>query len=146
MFVAGTIIYFTPFYFKNGAASKPKYFIVLKEMDDQFILASLPSSKIFLPHRIPETHGCIEVPEGCINCYLFEAGRSVCTNGFAFPRLTAVYGQQLDHYEKTKIHENYPLEGIDYEIIGQLNDDELNDLLSCLRTSAVVKRKYRRLL
>lgn len=146
MFVAGTIIYFTPFYFKNSAPSKSKYFIVLKEVDDHFILASLPSSKIHLPHRIPENHGCIEVPEGCINCYLFEAGRSVCTNGFAFPRLTAVYGQQIDQYEKAKIQENYPLEGVDYETIGQLTPPELENLLSCLRNSAVVKRRYKRVL
>lgn len=146
MFVAGTIIYFTPFYFKNGAASKPKYFIVLKEMDDEFILASLPSSKIYLPHRIPENHGCIEVPEGCINCYLFEAGHVICTNGFAFPRLTAIYGQQLDHYEKSKIHENYPLEGLDYEIIGQLMPTELENVLDCLRNSASVKRRYKKIL
>lgn len=146
MFVAGTIIYFTPFYFKNGAASKAKYFIVLKEVDDHIILASLPSSKIHLPHRIPENHGCIEVPEGSINCFLFEAGRSICTNEFAFPRLTAVYGQQIDNYEKVKIKENYPMEGVDYEIMGQLKPVDLEELLNCLRNSAVVKRKYKKIL
>lgn len=146
MFVAGTIIYFTPFYFKNGAASKPKYFIVLKEVDEHYLLASLPSSKIYLPHRIAETHGCKEVPEGCINCYLFEAHRSVCTNGFAFPKLTAVYGQQIDEYEKEKIQANYPLVDVDYEVVGQLLPEELEELLSCLRNSAVVKRRYKKIL
>lgn len=42
MFTPGNILYFTPFYFKNGAPSKNKYFIVLKDVDGQLVLASLP--------------------------------------------------------------------------------------------------------
>lgn len=146
MFQSGTLLYFNPFYFKNGAASKPKYFIVLKDIDDKLILASLPSSRIYLPHRVPEDHGCIEIPEGCITCYLFEAGRTICTNGFAFPKLTAVYGEQLDQYDKSIIEDNYPVPGVDYEIIGQLLPEQLADLLQCLRNSSVVKRRYRQML
>jgi hypothetical protein len=33
MFDEGTIIYFDPFYFKNGNAAKPKYFVVLKKQN-----------------------------------------------------------------------------------------------------------------
>ena len=146
MFQPGTVIYFNPFYFKNGAASKPKYFIVLKEIDDHYILASLPSSRIFLPHRVPEVHGCIHIPEGCISCYLFEPGKPICDNGFAFPLLTAIYGEQLDHYEKATIAQSYPIAGVDYEIKGQLIPQQLDDLLACLRNSTVVKRRYRRIL
>lgn len=51
MFQPGTLIYFNPFYFKNGAASKSKYFIMLKEIDDQYILASL-SWIFFLFHPL----------------------------------------------------------------------------------------------
>lgn len=107
MFTPGNILYFTPFYFKNGAASKNKYFIVLKDIDGQLILASLPTSKIYLSHRIPEDHGCVEVPEGCINCYLFVRNRIIGQNGFAFSVLTAIYGQQIDMYDKHVIQDQY---------------------------------------
>lgn len=94
MSTPGNILYFTPFYFKNGAPSKNKYFIVLKDVDGQLILASLPSSRIKLPHRIPEDHGCIEVPEGCINCYLFDRNRVIGQNGLLFLLLRLSMGRR----------------------------------------------------
>lgn len=146
MFTPGNILYFTPFYFKNGAASKNKYFIVLKDVDGQLVLASLPSSRIKLPHRIPEDHGCIEVPEGCINCYLFVRDRVIGQNGFAFPALTAIYGQEIDIYEKQVIESQYPLENVHYTIIDCLLPEELEIVLACLRNSSSVTRKYKKIL
>lgn len=146
MLTAGTILYFTPFYFKNGATSKDKYFIVLKEIEDRIILASLPSSQIFLPHRIAEDHGCIEVPEGCINCYLFTRGRVIGVGGFSFPLLTALYGQQIDTYEKAIIQQQYPVEGFNYVIVDQLLPQEHETILDCLRQSASVSKKHKRIL
>lgn len=43
MFEAGSILFFDPFYFENGNNPKPKYFLVIKELDGQVILASLPN-------------------------------------------------------------------------------------------------------
>lgn len=43
MFKEGNILYFNPFYFENGNTPKPKYFLVLKEVDGQLVLASLPT-------------------------------------------------------------------------------------------------------
>jgi len=146
MFTPGNIVYFTPFYFKNAAASKNKYFIILKDIDAQVILGSLPTSKIFLPNRIQEEHGCIEVPDGCINCYLFVKGRLIGQNGFSFPVLTAIYGQQIDLYDKSVIESQYPLENVHYKIIDTLLPEELEAVLNCLRTSSSVKRKYKHLL
>jgi hypothetical protein len=146
MFTPGNILYFTPFYFKNGAASKNKYFIVLKDIDGQLILASLPSSRIKLPHRIPENHGCIEVPEGCINCYLFVRDRVIGQNGFAFPLLTAIYGEEIAFYQKDVIENQYPLENIHYKVVDRLLPQELEAVLECLRSSSSVSRKYKRVL
>ena len=73
----GDILYFDPFYFKNGNSSKPKYFIVLKISGETTIIASLPSSKDFLPATVVKKHGCVEVPEACFNCYIFE-GKHIC--------------------------------------------------------------------
>lgn len=52
MYSEGNILYFDPFYFKNGAESKPKYFLVLKRIGDHAPLASLPSSKMHLPNFV----------------------------------------------------------------------------------------------
>lgn len=45
MLKEGSLLYFNPFVFKNGATPKPKYFVVLAMMDDgKLMLASLPTS------------------------------------------------------------------------------------------------------
>ncbi|MGF1565418.1 MAG: hypothetical protein ACFCUH_08625 [Flavobacteriales bacterium] len=50
MFQEATIVYFDPFYFKNGNVAKPKYFIVLKRFNEQQLLASLPTRKDAIPN------------------------------------------------------------------------------------------------
>ena len=84
MLVTGNIIYFTPFYFSNGSPSKNKYFIVLKESGNATIIASLPSSKDFVPSIEIIKHGCIDIPSADFNCYHFEANRSITDAGFCF--------------------------------------------------------------
>ena len=43
-FQQGAILYFDPFIFPDGGSPKPKYFLVLKHVDDTLLLASLPTS------------------------------------------------------------------------------------------------------
>ena len=69
MFQEGSIIYFTPFYFKNGNTAKPKYFVVLKNQDDQNLLASLPTRKDNIPVRNEIQNGCLELPDINLNCF-----------------------------------------------------------------------------
>ncbi|MBE9466023.1 hypothetical protein ACFP1I_00300 [Dyadobacter subterraneus] len=95
----GDILYFDPFYFKNGNKSKPKYFIILKVIEGKALLASLPSSLDFRPSTFLDNHGGIEIPEASFNCYIFQANYKVTTNNWAFPLDTYVYGQQIDEYE-----------------------------------------------
>ena len=140
------IVYFDPFYFKNGAESKPKYFIVLKLLGNKAILASLPSSKKHLPPSISTAHGCVEVPDGCINCYFFEAGKAICENNWSFKLPTYLYGQYLDEYDIEVLEDIYPTEGINYKIMGVLTKEEFTSLKECIATSASVKRKYRKVL
>ena len=71
MYKAGNILYFTPFYFKNGNPAKPKYFIVLKKVERKTILASLPTRKDSIPENEVIEAGCIELPEININCFVF---------------------------------------------------------------------------
>ena len=142
----GDILYFDPFYFKNGNKSKPKYFIILKVIEGKALLASLPSSLDFRPSTVLDNHGCIEIPEASFNCYIFQANYKVTTNNWAFPLDTYVYGQQIDEYEISILKDIYPVEGLDYKIIGTLLISEFEKLISCFKNSANVKRKFKRLL
>lgn len=62
MFDVGTLIYFTPFYFKNKNAPVPKFFIVLYRDNNNGVLACLPSSKNYIPSFCDSKSGCIEKP------------------------------------------------------------------------------------
>lgn len=146
MYAEGNLIYFTPFYFKDGSESKPKYFLVLKVIDQNVILASLPSSVDHLPKNISSGHGCLEIPEGCINCYIFKAGKVITENNWSFPRDTFLYGQWIDEYKIDLLDDIYPIDGIDYEIVGKITNEEMLCLIKCFTNSASVKRKYKRLL
>jgi len=146
VYTAGKLIYFDPFHFKDGSQPKPKYFLVLKVIGGNVVLASLPSSVNHLPRNQALNHGCLEIPEACINCYIFEPGRPITTSGWSFSFHTMLYGNWLDDYEVSSLEKNYPIAGVDYEIVGELTDIELNGIIKCFANSSVVKRKYRRIL
>lgn len=142
----GDVLYFDPFYFKDGKTPKPKYFIVLKITGSTTVLASLPSSLDYRPTTSSDAYGCIDVPEACFSCFVFKGGHPVATNGWAFPRDTFLYGQQIDEYEVAILHDIYPVAGLDYHIVGTLNDEAFRHLKQCFAESGSVKRRFRRLL
>lgn len=146
MFEEGLIFYFNPFYFSDGGGSKPKYFIVLRIVNDKIVLATLPSSQDFVPSYSVIKHGCIDIPEACFNCYVFEASKPICENNWSFAKTTFVYGQQLDEYDAANLKDIYPVENMDYRIVGKLTDEEFKKLSKCLSESPNVKRKYRKML
>ena len=49
MFEEGNLLFFSPFLFKNGAEPQDKFFLVLKKLDGDILLASLPTSKTMYP-------------------------------------------------------------------------------------------------
>ena len=110
------------------------------------LLVSLPSSVDHLPRFVDRPHGCMEISEGNICCYIFKAGQPITQNEWAFGRDTYLYGEQLDEYEISLLEDIYPLEDIDYEIVGTLTDIELAAVIHCFANSATVKQKYKRLL
>jgi len=55
-----------------------------------------------------------------------------------------LYGLWLDDIPIELLHQNYPISGIDYEIVGELTDFELQEVIKCFASSSVVKRKYKR--
>lgn len=145
MYTPGKLIFFDPFYFKDGG-SKPKYFLVIKVVGQNVVLASLPSSKAHLPTNQIIKHGCLEVQDSGINCYIFEANRPVTKCGWCFELNTFLYGMWLDDFDIEALKANHSIEGVDYEIIGELTDQELQNVIECFRNSSSVKRKYKRLL
>lgn len=145
MYTEGKLIFFDPFYFKNGD-SKPKYFLVIKVINDQVILASLPSSKVHLPSYQVINHGCLDIPDARINCYIFEAKCPVTKCGWCFPLNTFLYGLWLDDFSVETLTANHSIEGVDYEVIGELTEQELRNIVECFRNSSSVKRKYKQLL
>lgn len=148
MFSEGNILYFDPFYFKNGNTAKKKYFIVLKNVDNKTILASLPSSKDFVPTEWQKENKChcIEIPQANFNCFFLLANIIITTNGWSFPENTYLYGHQIDEYEVNNLKDIYPIEGIDFEIVGVINSNIYEAIINCLRTSSSVKRKFKKIL
>ena len=146
MYSAGNILYFNPFYFKNGNNSKPKCFIVLFNNQTNTILASLPTSKDSVPTFIELKHGCINLENINFNCYYFEANKKITTNNWAFERPTFVYGAQVESYELSILIEDYQIKNIDYKIIGSLKKDEFKNLIECFISSSSLKRKFKPLL
>lgn len=146
MFLAGQIVYFNEFYFKNENTAKPKYFIILANINDEVIIASLPTRTNHASSLIDKSHGCVNIDDRCFNAYVFEANRTVTTNGFSFPFTTFLYGDEIEDYEISILLDVYSIEGVDYDIIGQLLPEKFNAIISCVCHSSSVKRKIKRLL
>ncbi len=146
MFTDGVILYISPFYFKNGNTSKNKYFIVLKVIANQIVIASLPTRSNKAPSLIQSEHGCNNDTERCFNCYAYQANRIITNNGFSFPINTYVYGNEVEDYSLQTLNLNYRIEGVDYEIMGTLTNQEYADLCACLRQSTSIRRGIKKYL
>lgn len=146
MFTQGLILYISPFYFKNGNTSKNKYFIVLKIVDNQIVIASLPTRSNKAPSLIQHEHGCNNDTERCFNCYAFLASRPITDNGFSFPVNTYIYGKEVEDYSLQILQLNYRIEGIDYEIMGTLTSQEYDDVCNCLKQSTSIRRGIKKYL
>ena len=147
MLTVGNIIYFTPFYFPNGKSkSKPKYFVVLKVVDGNNILASLPTRNDYIPEKDTIKDGCVELKDIKLNCFVISENTTItqCGKQFDFP--THIYGHQLDTYETKILNEIYQIEGTDYEVYGKMDGTIFKSLIDCLKNSDSVKKKYTRIL
>lgn len=145
MYTPGKIIYFNPFYFKNGSEAKPKYLLVLKNLDNTSIIASHPSSKCHLPWPDNCKHGCLESQEGCYGCYMIERNRPITPSGWSFCRDTFLYGNWIEEYQIEMLKDVYRKPS-DYKVIGELNQKELKKVVCCFSNSANVKKRFQRLL
>jgi len=146
LFTEGQIVYCTPFFFKNGNTAKPKYLIILKNVGNNILIASLPTRTNKAPSLVDVTHGCVNYNERQFNCYVFEKDKSITNNGFSFPTDTYIYGNEVETYEVNILSSVYQVENIDYEIKGTLSNNEFIDLYTCLKNNSSIKRGIKRLL
>ena len=99
------------------------------------------------PSLINIPHGCNNHEDRCFSCYVFEAGKPVCENGFSFKLQTHMYGDQINDYELETITKNDSIiEGVDYDIIGLLTKAEFTYIYKCLSENNSTKGRIKRLL
>ncbi len=151
MFEEGNILYFNPFYFENDNKPKPKYFLVLKKMESNLVLASLPTSHDHIPYSMERKHGCIDDYTINFNCYYFKKGKEIAYNEykrceFFFPKDTYVYGYRITIFDKDIFDKQVKSSKTTLDYMGKLHKEEMEQLYKCLRNSSSVKRKFRKLL
>lgn len=141
MYLPGELIKFSPFVFKNGNQPKPKYCIVLGQLDDKVMIVSLPTSQDHVPSDVLVERGCVDIPERGVNAFVLTPIDQV-TSSFRFPRPTFVYGEQVDEYEQKYLDEM----GSAIEHLGQIDLPLFQAIKDCVKKARLLRRKYRRLL
>ena len=141
MYQEGDLLKFRSFLFKNGSQPKTKYFIVLGHIDDQVLMASLPTSKDHVPADAIVERGCVDIPERAVNAFVFSPTDRV-TATFSFLQPTFVYGEQVDEYEQKYLDQM----GTEVEHLGQIEPQLFRDIKECLKKAVLLRRKYKKLL
>lgn len=141
MYQDGDLLKFSPFVFKSGDQPKTKYFIVLRHIDDKLLMACLPTSKDHIPADAMVVRGCVDIPERCVNAFVFNPADRV-TPSFSFPLPTFVYGEQVDEYEQKYLDEM----DSEVEYLGRIERSVFKDLKDCLKKAVLLRRKYRKYL
>jgi hypothetical protein len=146
MFEPGNLLYFNPFIFPDGGDPKPKFFVVLGEVDETVLLASLPTSKDHIPSDAEVKSGSLEIPERMVNAYAFMANEKVTDTGFFFEKNTFIYGQNIKTYNSLAFL-NQTISGETViEEKGKLIDELFSALKDCLKNSDAVRKKYKKYL
>lgn len=151
MFKEGNLLKFKPFIFKNGACPKDKYFLVLKEMKNTMILASLPTSKDHVPTDVELQEGCIELPDRQVNIYIFLAKQNIAIHPetqvpFCFELNTFIYGADIDTYPTFSFEQQINNGETEVELLGKVTEEQFSALKECLKRSKMVKNKFKRVL
>ena len=150
MFEEGNLLLFHPFLFKNGAMPQDKFFLVLKKIDDDILLASLPTSKDHVPSDLEVKHGCLNIPERMFNVFVFLIGENVATKedgtSFSFNCNTFIYGANLDTYPASQFDLQERMAQTSIEKIGTVDEKLFKELINCLLESKMVKNKFRKML
>lgn len=97
--------------------------MVLANVGDELLLASLPTSKDHVPFDIDVRHGCLELSERFVNVFVFVSGEEIAIResgeSFSFSRNTFIYGANLDIYDASQFKLQERLTQTDIEVIGR---------------------------
>ena len=146
MFEPGNLLYFNPFIFPDGGEPKPKFYVVLGEVDETVLLASLPTSKDHIPSDVEVTSGCLEIADRMVNAYTFLANEVVTENGFFFEKNTFIYGQNIKTYNTAVFLQQQITSQTEITEKGKLKDDIFSALKECLKNSDAVRKKFKKYL
>ena len=146
MFEPGNLLYFNPFIFPDGGEPKPKFFVVLGEIDETILLASLPTSQDHVPSDVEVKSGCLEIPERMVNAYTFMANEEVTDTGFFFEKNTFIYGQNIKTYNSVAFLVQTTSGKMVIEPKGKVKDDLFTALKECLKNSDAVRKKFKQYL
>lgn len=150
MFNEGDLLFFDPFIFEDGT-SKPKFFVVLKNDNGLSLLASLPTSKDHIPADLDVHSGCYEYPNRGVNVYVFLAGETVATDpqtgkSFHFSKNTFIYGATLNTFPVAPFLQQQMNHETTISLKGKMEQALFDDLKRCLKNSALVKNKFKKML
>ena len=146
MFEPGNLLYFNPFIFPDGGVPKPKFFVVLGEVDETLLLASLPTSKDHIPSDVEVQSGCLEIPERMVNAYTFMAYEEITESGFFFDKNTFIYGQNIKTYNSAAFLSQTMSGKTVIEEKGKLKEGLFTALKDCLKSSDAVRKRYKQFL
>ena len=151
MFKEGYLLYFEPFFFKNGSLPKNKFFIVVKNDENGLLLASLPTSKDHIPADLDVHSGVYEIKERGVSIFVFLANEEIATEPvtnkrFAFPRNTFLYAEQLEEYPLLSLQNQYESGLTKVHVVGILDKGIFQAIREFFKQSAKVRRKLKKLL
>ena len=151
MFKEGNLLYFKPFYFKNGSAPKNKYFLVLKNIEGKLLLASLPTSQDHIPTDVSICSGICEFADRGLSAYIFIAGQEIATEPktmqrFAFQKNTFIYGEQIDTYPISIFLSQMESGKLSVHIAAILDSEIIEEIKNFIQSSCTVKGKFKKML
>ncbi len=143
----GSLLYITPFYYLNGATPQNKYFLCIKNVGNDSVLISLPTSQDYVPNYHTLVHGCNDISRAQQCFYCFLPNVVICADTqFSFNLNTYLFGHQVQNIETIKLSSRYAIEGTDYRICGSVDEKIVEEIIECFKNSTSVPRGIKKLL
>ncbi len=141
MLSSGNILHIENFEFRNGS-SKDKFLIIIGNSGNDYVVINLTSSQVYVNDQ--------DIVCGCIltenkHCYHFPAKKVIGINGFAFPKNTFVYFNQLAPIKAELISKKY-IDTKQAKLVDNLVEGEYNELVYCAYKGDQVNKRIKLIL
>lgn len=145
MFTVGSIIKFTPFYFKNGNTAKTKYMLIVANNNDKVIVNVLTTSQDNVPNDWKSDSNCNYDDSRGLHYYLFKKNEIITECEFCFNLDTYILAEHIEINKISYYDGIYNYEK-DVVVLGTLKQDILNNFIECLIKNQTITRKFRKAL